>query len=230
LLNSFVAPADTDGPAPRVPGHRFMTTNEEEGLDFGPIVAAALIAVSPSPNHTQIPATAAVATNNAVTVTASPAAHGVPAAPELGERAPDFTYQSRDYQWRNLHNMLEQGDVLLVFGPSDEQLRSLERDQEDLVGKGVLPVAVVGQREGDVWRTVRKLGLTYSLLADPHAAIAEQFGALESLAGPARPMWFVIDQAGRVRGRGEGLSAPRDWVGMAANALGMDGLRSASAH
>src|ERR1041385_2560368 len=40
-----------------------------------------------------------------------------------GSRAPDFQYQSYDAMWQHLHNVLEHGDVLLVFGCSDLDLQ-----------------------------------------------------------------------------------------------------------
>jgi len=198
-------------------------------LNYGPFLAAALLAAAPTQNAADLARTSVSASNNAVAVAASPVAHSAPAGIAVGDRAPDFTYQSREYLWQNLHNMLEQGSVLLVFGATDEELASLERDQEDLVGHGALPVAVVTQREREVWRTVRRNGLTYSLLADPHGAISEQYGALDHATQKPRAIWFVIDRTGRVRATGEG-AATHNWTAIAMSALGQRDVRTASAH
>jgi peroxiredoxin len=198
-------------------------------LYYGLFLAAALVAAAPTPNATDIVRNTTLASNNAVSVSNTPGTHGVTRIPAVGETAPDFTYQSRDYLWQNLHNILEQGDVLLVFGANDEQLRAIERDQEELLGRGIVPIAVVGQRESEVWRTVRRDGLSYSLLADPHAAIAEQYGAIDA-AQTSRPVWFVIDRTGHVRGAGEGATMPRDWTAAAMSALGRSDVQTASAH
>jgi peroxiredoxin len=190
-------------------------------LDFAPLLAAGLLAAA-SVQHTDAARIARiVAQDNAVAVTTpGNSQHGVPEPPAIGSPAPDFTYQSFDYQWRNLHHMLAQGNVLLVFGASDENLRALERDSETLLMHEVVPVAVVGQRESEVWRTVRRCGLTYSLLADPHTAIAEQFGAVDA-AHHAAPAWFVIDPSGRVRGAGKGMPPASDWLAVAGSSLGL---------
>jgi len=215
---------------PRFP---IPTTQQEDGLNYGLFMAAALLAAAPTPNATDIVRATHPASNNVaagVAPAASPtAASPAAATPAIGDPAPDFIYQSREYLWQGLHNILEQGSVLLVFGASDEQLRSLERDREELSSRGVIPVAVVGQREGEVWRIVRRDGLTYSLLADPHAAIADQYGALDRATKASRPLWFVIDRAGRVRGEGEGGSRPDSWTAIATQALGESDVRTAGA-
>jgi peroxiredoxin len=209
---------------PRFP---IPTMLQEDGLNYGLLMAAALLAAAPTPNATDIARATPLASNNAAARAASPAVAAAVATPAIGDPAPDFIYQSRDYLWQSLHNMLELGNVLLVFGATDDELRSLERDHEELSGHGVIPVAVVGQREGEVWRIVRRDGLTYSLLADPHAAIAEQYGALDRGTQGSRSLWFVVDRAGRVRGVGEGRSLPDSWTAIATLALGESDVRTA---
>lgn len=226
LLKSGLTPADTGG---SFLDWVTLNVHEEEGLNFGPILAAAMFAAASS----QIPANAThtpvSVQNNAVTVTVQPASHAS-ASPKAGEMAPDFTYQSHEDLWQNLHNMLEQGDVLLVFGANDEQLRAIERSRDGLLRGGVLPVAVVEHRDADVWGTVRRLNLTFSLLADPHASISEEFGVYDPATKRSRPTWFVIDRAGRVRQSGEGTAAVDDWSQLAAQALGHSDVKSASAN
>ena len=137
----------------------------------------------------------------------------------VGTKAPDFQYQSYDALWQHLHNVLEHGDVLLVFGASDVDLRTLERERETLVQVGVLPLAVVEHNDRDVWASVRRLGLTYSLLADPKGAIGSQYGVFDASIGRSRSAWFVIDRKGKVRQNG-GEMPTTGWAPMAATALG----------
>ncbi len=136
-----------------------------------------------------------------------------------GARAPDFQYQSYDAMWQHLHNVLEHGDVLLVFGASDVDLRTLERERESLVKSGVMPLAVIEHNDRDVWASVRRLGLTYSLLADPKGAIGTQFGVFDGSLGRSRSAWFVIDAKGRVRQTGGDMPSI-GWTSVAATALG----------
>ncbi len=84
------------------------------GAGAGPLAAAAVgnpQGTSPSP---------AIERGNADAATAPPA---------LGADAPDFDYVSSDYLRRRLRDVLERGSVLLVFGGSDDQLRSRASDQ-----------------------------------------------------------------------------------------------------
>lgn len=136
-----------------------------------------------------------------------------------GKRAPDFQYQSYDAMWQHLHNVLEHGDVLLVFGASDVDLRTLEREREMLVKSGVMPLVVVERGDREVWASVRRLGLTFSLLADPKGVIGAQYGVFDAGIGHSRPAWFVIDVKGRVRQTGAEMPS-QGWPGLAATALG----------
>ncbi len=136
-----------------------------------------------------------------------------------GNKAPDFQYQSYDELWQHLHNLLDHGDVLLVFGASDVDLRTLERERETLLKGGVTPLAVVERSERDVWASVRRLGLTFSLLADPRGAIGLQYGVYEPGLARSRTAWFLIDRKGRVRQSGDGMPS-QSWPSLAAMALG----------
>ncbi len=194
-------------------------------MNFGPLFAAALLAAA---SHPDVPGSRPHPTvaHNAVSVSNAPqSVPSTPATPAVGEHAPDFAYQSHDYLWQNLHNMLEQGHVLLVFGASEQELRGLEREREELLRQGVLPVAVIEQRENDVWKLLRRTDVGYSLLADPHGAIAEQYGVYLAESRGARSAWFLVDQEGLVRESGAG-SLPREWSGRTAVALGRSDVRT----
>lgn len=161
-------------------------------------------------------------TNNAASgsgTSAKPARESDRASLSPGTRAPDFQYQSYDAMWQHLHNVLEHGDVLLVFGASDVDLRTLEREREGLVKSGFTPLAVVERNDRDVWASVRRLGLTYSLLADPKGAIGTQYGVFDPGIGRSRSAWFVIDVKGRVRQKGSEAPAT-GWTVAASTALG----------
>ena len=136
-----------------------------------------------------------------------------------GNKAPDFQYQSYDDLWQNLHNVLEHGDVLLVFGANDVDLRTIERERETLVKGGLMPLAVVEKSDRDVWASVRRLGLTFSLMADPRGAIGSQYGVYDASLGRSIGSWFLIDRKGRVRSSGIGMPA-QSWLALASNAFG----------
>ena len=136
-----------------------------------------------------------------------------------GNRAPDFQYQSYDDLWQNLHNVLEHGDVLLVFGATDVDLRTIERERETLVKGGLVPLAVVEKSDREVWASVRRLGLTFSLMADPRGAIGAQYGVFDSGLGRSSTSWFFIDRRGKIRSSGIGMPT-QGWLGLATNAFG----------
>jgi peroxiredoxin len=149
-----------------------------------------------------------------------------------GNKAPDFQYQSYDELWQNLHNVLEHGDVLLVFGATDVDLRTIEREREVLMKGGLIPLAVVEKSDRDVWASVRRLGLTFSLMADPRGAIGAQYGVYDASLGHSVGSWFLIDKKGKVRSSGIGMPA-QSWLALATNAFGRPfgaATQSASSH
>lgn len=189
-------------------------------MRFATFLAAGLLAASPL--HAQGTASPSAATVKPATdpVTApADVASSARARLSPGNKAPDFQYQSYDALWQNLHNVLEHGDVLLVFGASDMDLRTLEREREELVRSRVTPLAVVEKNDRDVWASVRRLGLTYSLLADPRGVIGAQYGVFDPSLGRSQTAWFVIDAKGRVRQLGNTMPT-QSWPVVAATALG----------
>ena len=170
--------------------------------------------------NTAAPAPAAAATAPP-TVASTPAAPADTPRPKYGSgnRAPDFQYQSYDDLWQNLHNVLEHGDVLLVFGATDVDLRTIERERETLVKGGLVPLAVVEKGDREVWASVRRLGLTFSLMADPRGAIGSQYGVYDPSLGRSVGSWFMIDRKGKVRSSGIGMPA-QSWLALASNAFG----------
>ena len=191
-------------------------------MSFASILAVSLLAAAPAlaADRTSVPPAAFTNTPlaNAEAVAAVAASATRSKVPQSG-RAPDFQYQSYDALWQHLHNVLEHGDVLLVFGASDVDLRTLERERESLTKGGVLPFAVIEKNDRDVWASVRRLGLTFSLLADPRGAIGSQYGVFDASLGHSRPAWFVIDKKGRIRDAGTSMPA-QAWPSVALTALG----------
>jgi peroxiredoxin len=137
----------------------------------------------------------------------------------VGDPAPDFSYQGYDGRWMRLHHLLDQGPVLLVFGMNEAQLAVLERQREDLLSLGVIPVAVLDRRPGSSRALVSRLGLKYTLLSDPRLVIATQFNAVES--GRVTPSCFVVDGHGKVRGLRRGRLPPEDYPRLCARSLAL---------
>lgn len=137
-----------------------------------------------------------------------------------GDPAPDFSYQSPDGRWRHLHDLLVQGNVLMVFGAPEATLLTLERERNDLLNLGVLPVAVLDIKPGNAWGTARKLDLHFTVLADPRRVIGGQFNVVD---GNSRslPAWFVVDRKGTVRGSWRGELPADGYLSIAARSLGL---------
>ena len=117
--------------------------------------------------------------------------------PAVGSKAPDFQYQSYDALWQNLHNVLEHGDVLLVFGATDVDLRTLEREREVLVRSRVTPLAVVEKNDRDAY-TLNNI--TAKKSAD--GSVAVQFGDCDGATAnclPTVPGWNYLVRLYRPR-------------------------------
>jgi len=185
-------------------------------VPFAILIVAALLAAQPGPARAADDVVQPAAFTNATPATVEPESERPKLGP--GRKAPDFQYQSYDQLWQNLHNVLEHGDVLLIFGASDVDLRTLEREREELLKLGVNPLAVVERSERDVWASVRRLGLTFSLMADPRGMIGSQYGVFDETLGRSRTSWFVIDRKGRVR-QSSSTMPEQSWLTVASTAL-----------
>jgi len=140
---------------------------------------------------------------------------------KVGEPAPDFSYQSPDGRWRNLHDLLAQGPVLLVFGGDDVVLGTLEHERDRLLDLGVIPVAILDVRPGTAWSAVRRLHLRYSVLADPQRVIGAQFNIVDPATRRHLPGWFVIDRSRTVRGLERGRLPDDEYPALASKSLGI---------
>ena len=137
----------------------------------------------------------------------------------VGDAAPNFSFQGFDGRWTRLHHLVDQGPVLLVFGLNESQMTALERERNDLLSLGVIPVAIVDCNPGQARNLVRHLGLRFTVLADSRLVIAPQFNAAE--AGRLTPSWFVIDNRLRVRALFRGRLPSEDYVRVCARALAL---------
>lgn len=139
----------------------------------------------------------------------------------LGDPAPDFSYEAHDRQWLHLHDLLLQGNVLLVFGAEDSDLVAIQSERNALLDRGIIPVAVLDRRDGATWSAANRLGLKYSLLSDPRSVIAAQFNVLDPNTHHPLGSWFVVDRKGIVRGlKREGLP-PAGYLKIAIAALAL---------
>lgn len=142
-----------------------------------------------------------------------------PSVVRVGDRAPNFSYQGYDGRWMRLHHLLDQGPLLLVFGADDAQLEALQREREDLLALGVIPVVVVERTPARAKDLVRRHGLQYTMLADHRRVIAGQFNTVEG--GRVTPAWFAIDPRGRVRGLQRGQLPGSEVARLCARALAL---------
>jgi len=137
----------------------------------------------------------------------------------LGDVAPNFSYQGPDARWRRLRDLAAETPVLLVFGANDGVLRIIEGEREALMDLGVIPVAVVRSRLGAARSMVNRLGLRFTILADPQGVIAAQFNAFDPASGRHLPSWFVLDTRRRVRALGRQGLPLRGYAELVADAL-----------
>jgi peroxiredoxin len=163
------------------------------------VLGAVLLAALPiEPGDGTTPPSSTPAAGNSAQALRPSAPEPPSAELEIGDRVPDFSYQTSDYTTVGVKQLLAQGNLLLVFGASDAVLRSLEQEREALLDLGVVPVAVMDSRSSAVWATGRRLGLHYSLVPDPLRVISGQFNTVDDHRRPL-PSWFVLDRLGRVR-------------------------------
>lgn len=141
-----------------------------------------------------------------------------PAMVVQGEPAPNFEYESES-GWRHLRDLLAQGNVLLVFGAEDDDLRSLAAERDDLYALGVVPVVVIDRRSGACWSLGRRFGLRFPLVPDPQRVIASQFNTLERRTRRTHAAWFLLDRAGRVRQLDRQELPASGWASLAASGL-----------
>jgi len=139
----------------------------------------------------------------------------------VGDQAPDFSFESLDHHWRHLHDLMAQGSVLLVFAPDDDRLRSMERERDAMLQRGILAVAVLDRREGAARSAVNRLHLHFNVIADPRGVIAEQFNLMDNTGPRMLSSWFVVDRSGLVRGMHRDGVPGSDFLSLGTRALGL---------
>ncbi len=156
---------------------------------------------------------------DATTVPVTSGANSLVTPMTIGAVAPDFEFRSSDFGWRRLSDVLDQGNVLLVFGDSDDQLRSLESSRARLAGAGIVPMFVTSMTREATWNAVVRCDVTYSVLSDPSRDVATKFCTANDPAARAFIGWVLIDARGRVRGFGGQQTATPNWAAVANTAL-----------
>jgi peroxiredoxin len=148
----------------------------------------------------------------------------------VGDPAPNFSFEGYDGHVMRLHHLLDQGAVLLVFGPREPELRRLQQERAALLDLGIVPVAIVDAGPRTTRGLVHKLGLQFTVLADSRGVVADQFNVLDGER--ITPSWFVLDPRGRVRGLLRGSLPSVEYTRLCARALAlpMAGVAFPSAH
>lgn len=182
-------------------------------------VVVAHLAVAFLQSHsTAVPNHSVDATN----VPATSGANGPVPSMTIGSVAPDFEYRSSDFGWRRLSDVLDQGNVLLVFGDSDDQLRSLQSWRAQLAEAGIVPMLVTSMNLEATWNAVVRCDVTYSGLSDPSGDVATKFCTTDGSAAHAFTGWVLVDARGRVRGFGGQPPVAPNWAAVANAALDGD--------
>jgi len=150
----------------------------------------------------------------------SPRATEPPSAPLMvGDVAPDFVWQSSERRPVSMKDLLVHGSLLLVFAPTDEDLKAIQRDREAPLDLGVVPVAVINTRPGAANGKAHRLGLSYTLVPDTRRVIASQYGAVDENRQSMVPAWFVVDRRAQVRALGRGSIPSAGFPRLAATVL-----------
>jgi thioredoxin-dependent peroxiredoxin len=127
--------------------------------------------------------------------------------PRVGDRAPDFTLEGVPV---GRYSLAEQRGkvVVLAFYPGDftpvctRQLRQYEGERQKLLATGATLWAISTDNLEKHERMAKSYALSFPLLSDTDAKVAEAYG-VRSLLGSARRSVFLIDREGIVRYRHE---------------------------
>lgn len=120
----------------------------------------------------------------------------MPAVPDVGDPAPDFTLPSIDGPFR-LYDRLRESAVLLVFYPKDETLvctRQLCNYRDHLSDFRALDVDVVGVNHDSVEsheRFAAHYDLPFTLCSDPDRRVTRSYGALPRAINTHRTLVVV---------------------------------------
>ena len=134
----------------------------------------------------------------------------MPDMPEVGEKAPDFSYTDRSGATKRLSDHRGQW-TLLYFYPKDDtpgctkQACNLRDNFDALEREGVAVLGVSGDDEASHVQFAEKYDLPFPLLADQEHAIMERYGVWgeksfygKKTVGTKRTT-FLIDEQGIIR-------------------------------
>jgi len=145
-----------------------------------------------------------------------PIERNAPAAPVVGDEAPDFTLPDAA-TGEAIHLAEFRGrDVLLVFFRGTwcpfcrAQMRVLTENYDALSRAGIQVLGVVCQRRASVARYLRASPLPFPLLADEGRAVAKSYAVHYWLSAEgfnlAKPAMFVLNRDGRITFRHVGAN------------------------
>jgi peroxiredoxin len=148
------------------------------------------------------------------------------AQPQIGEKTPGFITSTLEGKRIALKDYWEQqGKKVLVLSffatwcqPCKEDLRYLQKVQDQHGDKGLLVVAVLTQdtsKEDRVRKFMRELGVTISVLTDEYGIIGKRYSVT------ALPCNFVVDKDGVLKAKyfGYGEDVKRHFEGQLRNLL-----------
>lgn len=143
------------------------------------------------------------------------------AAMQVGWPVPMFSFIGADGRWHRSDELLSRGAVLVMFGPSEEDLVAVQKMAPAFNELGVRPVAVLDMATRGTSALSRKLGLTVALVSDPMSAIAGLYHSIDATTGRHAPSYFVIDTRRTLRAMYYGPLPPAQLlVATAARGLG----------
>lgn len=156
-----------------------------------------------------------------------------PAAPEIGQAAPDFSLRGPEGQPVTLSEYRGKKKVVLVFFPAafspacSFQLPDLQRrlDEFRRLDAELLGISV------DSWHAnaafARQLGIEFPLLSDVHRTASAAYGVLDPERGVSIRSMFVVDRDGRVAHKEVSAAAPDDADHLPSNERALEALRRA---
>jgi peroxiredoxin Q/BCP len=138
-----------------------------------------------------------------------PASNVLPVAktnrPGIGDPAPEFTLPTQTGDQVSLHDLLEQGVVVLFFYPKDDTYGCTReacafRDAYDVFTEAGARVVGVSSDSVDSHDSfARKHSLPFTLLADAGGELRRRYGVPTTLGFLAGRVTYVIDRQGVIR-------------------------------
>jgi peroxiredoxin len=144
----------------------------------------------------------------------------LPSPVGVGDMVPSVSFQPLDGASTTLRAVAAQGPILLLVAPDRQALDALQRERDRLVEFGVVPIAFLNLRAGEVRALRKQLGLTFVTVPDSRRVVAGQLNCVDLERQRVAPSWFVVDRNGRVRGLRRNQMPEGGWRSIAATALG----------